>query len=133
MGWPLIGGPINLPHAVDRMGLRCYLPATVLQQSTSDRGQVLQRVRVGLTGLTITVLLILAAAIVYRSASREEPAKIVGQANPDVVATMTAPTPMANATTDTTPDEPLATLGVTPAERPKSGDATTPPTEPQTP
>ncbi|WP_448658589.1 hypothetical protein ACPVPU_14070 [Sphingomonas sp. CJ99] len=94
---------------------------------------MLQRVRVGLTGLTITVLLILAAAIVYRSASREEPTKIVGQANPDVVATMTAPTPMANATTDATPDEPLATLGVTPAERPKGGDATTPPTEPQTP
>ncbi|MGC6400791.1 hypothetical protein ACNI3Q_09455 [Sphingomonas sp. FW199] len=105
--------------AVDREPLPCYFLATVLQQSTTDRGQVLQRVRVGLTGLTIVVLLILVAAIIYRSASREVQPDVIGQPNPDVVANMTMATPVANVAGPTDNDEPLATLGVAPSARPK--------------
>jgi hypothetical protein len=87
-------------------------------------------VRVGLTGLTIVVLLILAAAIIYRSASREVPPDVVGQADPDVVATMTDANPTGNDTAPVKNDEPLATIGVAPSPRPK-GDAALP-TDPTT-
>lgn len=85
----------------------------------SDQSQLLQRLRVGATGLVLVVLLIVLASALFRSAIDEAPigedvATIDEQAN---VAVMNV-TPVGN------PDEPLAELGISPGASPNGNVAT---------
>lgn len=69
--------------------------------------QTMQRVRVGLTGLALVLLLIGLASAVFTSVNRERPVTAVGGATPGTVAAMAdANSAAAN--------EPLAELGVAP-------------------
>lgn len=85
----------------------------------SDQSQLLQRLRVGATGLVLVVLLIVLASALFRSAIDEAPigedvATIDEQANVAVVNV----TPVGN------PDEPLAELGISPGASPNGNVAT---------
>ncbi len=85
----------------------------------SDQSQLLQRLRVGATGLVLVVLLIVLASALFRSAIDEAPigedvATIDEQANIAVVNV----TPVGN------PDEPLAELGISPGASPNGNVAT---------
>lgn len=73
----------------------------------------MQRLRVGLTGLAIVLLLITLASVIFSSANREAPVTAIGAPNASVVANMTdAPADDAEGKGR---DEPLAELGVTPS------------------
>ena len=74
----------------------------------------MQRVRVGMTGLAIVLVLIALASAIFTSANRDEPVSAVGASNALVVANMTDPGNAASAK-DIGADEPLAELGVTPS------------------
>ena len=81
----------------------------------SDQSQLLQRLRVGATGLVLVVLLIVLASALFRSAIDEAPigedvATVDEQANVGV----------ANLTPAGNPDEPLAELGISPGAAPSS-------------
>ena len=67
-----------------------------------------QRVKVGMIGLALVVLLIGLASAIMRTASREAPIGAVGAPKADVVANMT------NTATPQDAGEPLAELGVAP-------------------
>jgi hypothetical protein len=69
--------------------------------------QTSQRVRVGVIGLAVVVLLIALASAVLGSASREKAATAPGGAKPDIVANMA----LGNAGDSS---EPLADMGVSP-------------------
>ena len=94
-----------------------------MKSGSHDTAQTMQRVRVGLTGLAIVLVLIALASAIFTSANREEPVAAVGASNALVVANMTAP---GNVAADAGNDEPLAELGVTPSTG--SADATGTPT-----
>ncbi|WP_235513541.1 MULTISPECIES: hypothetical protein [unclassified Sphingomonas] len=85
----------------------------------SDQSQLLQRLRVGATGLVLVVLLIVLASALFRSAIDEAPigedvATVEEQANLAV----------ANLTPTGNPDEPLAELGISPGAAPGGNIAT---------
>lgn len=82
----------------------------------------MQRVRVGLTGLAIVLVLIGLASAIFSSANRDEPVAAVGAPNAAVVANMTEDT--ANAAAEKGKEEPLAELGVAPSAA--SSDAPAP-------
>ena len=71
----------------------------------------MQRVRVGMTGLAMVFLLIALASAVFRSASTEPPVTAAGSSKAEVVANLTSATGNSIA-----PNEPLADLGVAPAQ-----------------
>ena len=77
-------------------------------KSAQDAGQSMQRVRVGLIGLAIVVLLIALASAMMRSASREAPVAVAGAPRVDPIANMAT-------SNQQEPGEPLAELGVAPA------------------
>ena len=77
-------------------------------KSTSAQSQAGQRVKVGMIGLAVVVLLIGLASAIMRTASREAPITTIGAPKADVVATMT------NSATTPEVGEPLAELGVAP-------------------
>lgn len=89
----------------------------------SDQSQILQRLRVGATGLVLVVLLIVLASALFRSASDEAP----------VTETAAYSTDMGNAvdalnTVEPLPqDEPLAELGVSPGTAPGNEASPVPP------
>ena len=72
-----------------------------------DINQSMQRVRVGMIGLAVVVLLIALASAVMRSASREAPVTAAGAPRAEVVAKIG----LANQQES---NEPLAELGVAP-------------------
>lgn len=78
-------------------------------KSTGDHQQSIQRVKVGMIGLAVVVLLIGLAGAVMRTVTREAPVTTVGAPKAEVVANM--------ARDPAKPDvsEPLAELGVAPA------------------
>lgn len=83
----------------------------------------MQRVKVGMTGLAIVLLLIGLASAVFSSASRETPVALAGAAKPDVVANLV----MDNAAAaEDTAKEPLAEIGVTPSTATESLNSSTP-------
>ena len=84
----------------------------------SDPSQLLQRLRVGATGLVLVVLLIVLASALFRSAIDEPP---IGED----VATVeeTANVALANLTAGN-PDEPLAELGIAPGTAPVNNATT---------
>ncbi|WP_044331986.1 hypothetical protein [Sphingomonas hengshuiensis] len=78
-----------------------------------DPAQAMQRVRVGMTGLVLVLVLIGFASAMYSSANRDEPVSAVGASNADIVANLSdAP---ARKTVSREKDEPLAELGVAPS------------------
>jgi hypothetical protein len=82
-------------------------------KAIEDSGQTMQRVKVGMTGLALVLLLIGLASVIFSSASKETPVDVAGAAQPDVVANLSLtnePEP-----TDPTSTEPLAELGVAPS------------------
>ncbi len=85
----------------------------------SDQSQILQRLRVGATGLVLVVLLIVLASALFRSAIDEAP---VGES--PVLAGDAANAELANAAQA---DEPLAELGISPGIAP-DGNGTAAPT-----
>jgi hypothetical protein len=76
----------------------------------------MQRVRVGMTGLAIVLVLIGLASAIFSSANREEPVAAIGAPNAAIVANMTENG--ANSAVEKSKDEPLAELGVAPSADP---------------
>jgi hypothetical protein len=72
----------------------------------------MQRVRVGMTGLAMVLVLIGLASAIFSSANRDEPVTAIGAANASVVANMTDG---GNSAAEKGKDEPLAELGVAPS------------------
>ncbi len=84
----------------------------------TDQSQILQRLRVGATGLVLVVLLIVLASALFRSAIDEAPIGDDAALQNEVTnATVVNATPSAN------PDEPLAELGVSPGVAPSNATA----------
>jgi hypothetical protein len=81
--------------------------------SHQDSAQAMHRVRVGMTGLAMVLVLIVIASVVFSSANREDPVAAVGAPNAVVVANMSDPT--GNTLAPREKDEPLAEMGVTPS------------------
>ncbi len=73
----------------------------------------MQRVRVGMTGLAMVLVLIGLASVIFSSANRDDPVAAVGAPNASVVANMTGEP--ANTVAEQAKDEPLAELGVAPS------------------
>lgn len=82
------------------------------QPTPTEASQRMQRIRVGMTGLALVLLLIGLASAVFNSVNRERPVSAIGGAKPETVAAMAADN--AQAASDK-PNEPLAELGVAPA------------------
>lgn len=72
----------------------------------------MQRVRVGMTGLAMVLVLIGLGSALFTAANRDEPISAIGASNADVVANMTEG---GNVTIVTSKEEPLAELGVAPS------------------
>lgn len=85
----------------------------MISGSQQNSAQVMQRVRVGLTGLAIVLVLIGLASAIFSSANRDAPVAAIGAPNASVVANMTEGG--SNAVTEKAKDEPLAEMGVTPS------------------
>ncbi len=78
---------------------------------TPTSHQVMQRVKVGLIGLSAVILLIGLASAVFSTANRERPVDTVGGSRADMVANLT----ITNTAIPSDPaKEPLAELGVGP-------------------
>nr|WP_315384718.1 hypothetical protein [uncultured Sphingomonas sp.] len=77
-----------------------------------DHAQAMQRIRVGMTGLAVVVLLMMLAFAFFSSVNREAPVSAAGASNASVVANLTG---IDNVAADRTRDEPLAELGVAPS------------------
>lgn len=73
----------------------------------------MQRVRVGMTGLAMVLVLIGLATAIFSSANRDEPVSAIGAPNASVVANMTSEG--SNTAVEKGKDEPLAELGVAPS------------------
>jgi hypothetical protein len=71
----------------------------------------MQRVRVGMTGLAVVLVVIGLASAIFSSATNEPPVSAVGASNLTVVANMTD----GNAMAEKINEEPLAELGVAPS------------------
>lgn len=79
-----------------------------------DPGQTVQRVKVGLTGLALVLLLIGLASAIFSSASKERPVDVTGAPKADIVANLSVTNDDAIADAAKT-SEPLAELGVAPS------------------
>lgn len=84
----------------------------------SDQSQIMQRLRVGATGLVLVVLLIVLASALFRSAVDETPVT-----EEPVAAGPTGTTEPANVVAAPNPDEPLAELGISPGIMPDGNSA----------
>ena len=73
----------------------------------------MQRVRVGMTGLALVLVLIGIASVIFSSANRDDPVAAVGAPNAAVVANMTEQD--SDIAADKSDEEPLAELGVAPS------------------
>ena len=72
-------------------------------------GQTMQRVKVGVTGLAIVLLMIALASVVLRSANRERATVAPGASRPELVENL------AQANTAEAANEPLAEIGAAPS------------------
>ncbi|WP_294093124.1 hypothetical protein [Sphingomonas sp.] len=99
---------------LDKLPLTRYFYATGMKSgSHQDSAQAMQRVRVGMTGLLIVLVLIGLASAIFSSANRDVPVAAIGAPNASVVANMIDGSQ--NSTTEKGKDEPLAEMGVTPS------------------
>ena len=81
--------------------------------SHQDSAQAMQRVRVGMTGLAIVLVLIGIVSVVFSSVNRDQPVTAIGASNASVVANLSDGG--ADGTLEKSKDEPLAELGVAPS------------------
>jgi hypothetical protein len=78
-----------------------------------DSAQAMQRVRVGLTGLAIVLVLIGLASAIFSSANREDTVGAIGAANISIASNVGEGG--SNIVAEKGKDEPLAEMGVTPS------------------
>ena len=105
----------ELSLSLDKPGLTRYFYATGMKSgSHQDSAQAMQRVRVGMTGLLIVLVLIGLASAIFSSANRDVPVAAIGASNASVVANL-ADGGAANTAVEKGKDEPLAEMGVTPS------------------
>jgi len=74
---------------------------------------VMQRVRVGMTGLAMVLVLIVLASALFNAANRDTPVSAIGASNASIVANLTDGG--GNVVVAKGKDEPLAELGVAPS------------------
>ncbi len=91
----------------------------LMKSGSQETSQSMQRVRVGVTGLAMVMVLIALASAIFSSANREEPVAAIGAPNASAVANMTVE--QTNMVAEKGKDEPLAELGVAPSTDGKSG------------
>jgi len=114
-----------MPQGVDNRPSMRYIYVTAMKTGSQDSAQAIQRIRVGMTGLAMVIVLIGLASVVFTSANRERPVTAVGASNVTVVADI-ADTSNAS---DMKNNEPLAEIGVAPSAQlanssaPRSNDA----------
>lgn len=89
-----------------------YDSALSMKSTSQERAQTSQRVKVGMIGLAAVFLLMVLAAAIFSTASKDQPVTVAGAARPDVVANMTQ---TGNTAQPATAGEPLSELGVTPS------------------
>ena len=105
----------ELSAALDKLPLTRYIYATGMKSgSHQDSAQAMQRVRVGMTGLLIVLVLIGLASAIISSANRDVPVAAIGAPNASVVANI-SDGGIANTLAEKGKDEPLAEMGVTPS------------------
>lgn len=102
----------RLSACLDNTALIRYIYATAMKSAhQTDSAQAMQRVRVGMTGLAMVLIVIGLASAIFSSANREEPVDAIGASNAIVVANMTD----GNQVVQKTREEPKAELGVAPS------------------
>jgi hypothetical protein len=79
--------------------------------SPEDTAQAMQRIRVGMTGLAMVLVLIGLASAIFTSANRDEPVIAIGASNAATVANMAD----GNLISEAKQEAPLAELGVAPS------------------
>jgi hypothetical protein len=84
-----------------------------------ETSQTMQRIRVGVTGLAIVLLLIGLAGVIFNAVNRERPIAAIGGAKPETVAAIAD----SNGQAGDQRNEPLADLGVAPANLPENNQA----------
>jgi len=103
----------GLSGSLDNGSLMRYIYATDMKPTSQhDSAQAMQRVRVGLTGLAMVLVLIGLASAIFTAANRDAPVSAIGASN-SVVANITDGS--GNVVVEKTKDEPLAELGVAPS------------------
>jgi len=100
-----------MPRGVDKRLSMRYIYVTAMKMGSQDYAQAMQRVRVGMTGLAVVVVLIGLASVIPTSANRERPITAVGASNVTVVADI-ADTSNGSEMKNS---EPLAEIGVAPS------------------
>lgn len=109
---------------LDNLRFSRYIYATGMKSGPhQDSAQAMQRVRVGMTGLAVVLVLIGLASAIFSSANRDEPVSAIGAPNASIVANMTDGV---GNTTAEKKDEPLAELGVAPITTSTDAPKTTP-------
>jgi hypothetical protein len=83
-----------------------------MKAADRDQGERVQRVRAGVTGLAAVLVIAGLAGAIFNSASEERPVGPSGSTDAQAVASITGNTATA---IDSSPNEPLAELGVAPA------------------
>ena len=102
----------GLSVSLDSNALIRYIYATAMKSvPPTDSAQAMQRVRVGLTGLAMVLVVIGLASAIFSSATNEPPVSAIGASNQAVVANMTD----GNQVVEKAKEEPLAELGVAPS------------------
>jgi cysteine synthase len=107
------GAGDHLTVRLDKRLSRRYIYATAMKSGSRDSEQAMQRVRVGMTGLAMVLVLIGLASAIFSSANRDDPVVAIGAPNASVVANMTSEP--SNTAAEKGNDEPLAELGVAPS------------------
>jgi len=100
-----------MPQGVDNRPFMRYIYVTAMRTGSQDSAQAIQRVRVGMTGLAMVIVLIGLASVVFTSANRERPVTAVGASNVTVVADIAD----SGNTSEARNNEPLAEIGVAPS------------------
>ena len=81
----------------------------------TETSQTMQRVKVGMTGLALVLLLIGLASAIFSSASKERPLDVAGGPKAAVVANISITNDSAAAADSASGGEPLAELGAAPS------------------
>ncbi|GGO98888.1 hypothetical protein [Stakelama pacifica] len=86
-----------------------------MKQMQQESAQAMQRVRVGLTGLMVVLVMIFVGSMIYASANKDAGAPTITDAQLETVANLTAPENAIEPVAKKQPEEPLAELGVAPS------------------
>ncbi|MGN6374051.1 MAG: hypothetical protein ACTHMG_00690 [Sphingomonas sp.] len=84
-----------------------------MDSSQTESGQTMQRIKVGMTGLAVILLLIALASAIFPWTSKDKPIDVAGGSDANVVANISITND--NAPAPSGKSEPLAELGVAPS------------------